>query len=274
MDHAQTSRAEALIQVRSPYDPPPNSPEPAQPTIPPLTPRSSTTNPETPIFSPTPTRPRRSQVAEAGPFTTSMTIEIDTTPRNVLAEIDQCTERRSSTEVIAPHRLRELSEIGQRRRRHERMEREEPGEAGGESAHRAQYRREHKARIRRERRLQASSPDDLANSLSALSTNEPELNIRQENIRRIQRQNRESRARQDCRARDLYDARRLQQMRDVEQSIQRRVEGSNAVAEENSMQRADAMSVSGGPTIEDAYVQMFGPSERNKPRDFFERYDL
>ena len=63
-------------------------------------------------------------------------------------------------------------------------------------------------------------------------------------------------------------------MRDVEQSIQRRVEGSNAVAEENSMQRADAMSVSGGPTIEDAYVQMFGPSERNKPRDFFERYDL
>lgn len=271
MDPAQPPRSEAPVRGRSSYVPLLNgatSAELAQPTTPSSsssTLRSSTTDPKTPICSPIPSRSSLSQVAEAGPFTTSMAIEVDTTPRDLLAEINQYTiGRPSSMEVALTGRRSHLSGPWQRRR--ERMDREEPQGAERAIEDRIEQRRtERRAHRHRFRRHRASSTDVLADSLSTLSTNEQELNIiRGANIPGITRQN------------PLdpvwvhWNAGRAQPMRDVVQSNQWRVGGMDVAREEGlvggimatDVERADTASVYGGPT-EDANIQMSYPQFPN-----------
>ena len=262
------SRPEAPIQGSSPYHPPLSGAELAQRTISsPSIMGNRTTDQENLIFSPIPTRPRPSQVAEVGPSTTSVAMEVDTTPHDVLAQLHQYIDQGPSTPVANTVRLRHLSRTRQRQHQRQHLENEKPIGVERIRERRDQRRDELIARRHRQRRSRTSSTDALADNLSTLSTNESERNSREESRGRIRRQDREIRHHQIRKARGHSSAGRAQQqVRDVEQSIHGRADGvrfeegdgSASGTMDTDVQRTDNTCVSGGPT-EDSDVQMFNP---------------
>lgn len=144
-----------------------------------------------PLFSPIPTRPRLSQLAEAGSSTTSIAVEVDTNQRDVLADLDAYVFRRSTAEVAITERRRQNLAIRLRQHLLKRPKKEETGEAAKEKERRDQMRTEHRARKIRERRFQAYSTDDVADDLSTLCTSERDRAGRGESTQRIERQNRD-----------------------------------------------------------------------------------
>lgn len=285
MEPAQFSRPNTPIQGISPYHPPLNSPVLA-PTMPPSSIlENSTTYPEIPIFNPIPTR--QSQLVEAGPPTTSMATEVDTTPHNVPAEIVQHADREHGAQVATTERLRHRANMSHRQCQHERLEERDPKVAEREKEHRAQRRGQLRTRKEKQRRLQGSSTDALTDSLSNLSVDgEPVRNDRDESIqnaRREDREDREDRARLNRRAAQKHRrAGRLQQMRDVERSSQCAAEEMDVVGEEDSEGESMATDVqrttdatisinnSGGPAFTQSPVIQRELAETDKPRDSFE----
>ena len=282
MEPAQFSRPNTPIQGISPYHPPLNSPVLA-PTMPPSSIlENSTTYPETPIFNPIPTR--QSQLVEAGPPTTSMATEVDTTPHNVPTEIVQHADREYGAQVATTERQRRLANMSHRECQHERLEERDPKGAEREKEHRAQRRGQLRTRKEKQRRLQGSSTDALADSLSNLSVDgEPVRNDRDESIQNARREDREDRARLNRRAAQRHRrAGRLQQMRDVERSSQCGTEEMDVVAEEDSdgesmaadVQRTTDATISvnnsGGPAFTQSPAIQRELVETDKSRDSFE----
>lgn len=138
-----------------------------------------------PIFSPIPTRARLSQLAEAGSSTTSIAVEVDTDPHDVLADLDAYVFRRSTAEVAITERRRQHLALRLRQHLLKRPEKEETGGAAKEKERRDQIRTEHRARKTRERRFQASSTDALADDLSTLCTSERDRADRGESTQRV-----------------------------------------------------------------------------------------
>ncbi|CAD6577255.1 MAG: hypothetical protein ASARMPRED_008191 [Alectoria sarmentosa] len=237
MEPAQSSRTEAPAQDSSPDQPRhDDGAEPTtQPTLPPFsTLRTGAPDPELPISSPTSTRrPHPSLVAEAKPSSApSPATEVDdTAPRNVRAGKDRHVDRGSSTQAATTENPRHRSNVHHRDRERERLAKKkipagaakEPTSAEAEKEEkkrrRDQQRNERRARKSRERRRHALDVDAITNRLSAVRTNEPERNVREENFQRLRCEDRAAAA-QMCRAPELSAAGRAEQMRAVEQRIQ------------------------------------------------------
>ncbi|CAD6569161.1 MAG: hypothetical protein ASARMPREDX12_002231 [Alectoria sarmentosa] len=238
MEPAQSSRAEAPAQDSSPDQP--RHDDGAEPTTQPTLPsrstlRTSTPDWELPISSPTSTRrPHPSSlVAEVGPSSAPnpATDVDDTAPRNVRAGKDQHTDRGSSTQAATTEQLRHRSHVHHRDRERERLAKKkipagtakEPTSAEAEKEEkkrrRDQQRNERRARKSRERRRHALDVDAITNRLSAVRTDEPERNVREENFQRLRCEDRAAAA-QMCRAPELSAAGRAEQIRAVEQRIQ------------------------------------------------------
>lgn len=275
---------EAPTRNNSPCEPSLNVAEQAQQTFPSFSDalRISTTDWELPIFGPIPTRPLPSLMAEAGPSTTNMAIEFDTTSRDVPAETNQYTGPTQVT-ITERRRRRYASEIRLRRRRRQRlalrkekqkgvdkdMEEEEDKEEEADEViltKKERERRERWCRLSTNRRTreprqrvnQAISTDVLADSLGNLSTDEPPLNIREENIQRARRLDRENQARGRVGQGYSRTTERVRQMNDVQERFQQRAKEGEMVGEEgdgggpmmDDVQTTDGSAVNGAPLEE------------------------
>ena len=164
------------MQNSSPRNLWPNGVERAQRVLSSSTPHISTTNQGLPVFSParirTPTPPP--WAAEGGSSTTDMEIEVDTTPRNGLAERHQKTDRQPSTTVPPPPR-RPRRRHKPRKRRTQHPHTETP--ADKEEAKRRQD-RAYRVQKPRERLAPGFNPDALADRRSILSAQDGQLDER------------------------------------------------------------------------------------------------
>ena len=277
MEPTQPSRSEELIPDSSPDRPSLNGTEHAQRAFPSPILRSSTLL----ILSPTPTRPQPSLVAEAG-STTTVQIELGTTPSGFLTEIDQYADRRSSPVMPPGHGLRHLGEPCQSKHEHlekegsEGFEKEKEKKKEEEEARErelARQRQQRRARKHTSRRTQPFSAEALANTLSTINMDEPEQRDSHEDYNQyMKRWGRGFRARYRFKVREQALARR---MRDVERRIQGRVEGigmdvdggeggsgnGNTATE---VQRTDTNSAHGAPT-QDGDVQMSSVQSTSHP---------
>ena len=117
MEPNQLLRTEGSKQHNSLHHPPLNSAELSQQALSSSSIlRSSTTNQETSIFSPTPTRSYSYPVAETRPLATAISSEADRDFRSVIAEPDQHSQGPTTSAPPPPPRPRRPQEP--RRRRH------------------------------------------------------------------------------------------------------------------------------------------------------------
>lgn len=278
MEPTQPSRSEELIPDSRPHRPSLNGTEHAQRAFPSPIPRSSTLL----ILSPTPTRPQPSLAAEAG-STTTVQIELGTTPSGFLTEIDQYPDRRSSPVMPPGHGPRHPRKPSQSKHEHSEKEESEGSEKEKEKEEEEEEAREreldrqrqqHRARKHTSRRTRAFSAEALANTLGTFTMDEPEQRDPHEDHNRyMKRWGRGFRARYRNKVREQALARR---MRDVERRIQGRVEGigmdvdggeggsgdGNTATE---VQRTDTDSAHGAPT-QDGDVQMSSVQSTSHPQ--------
>lgn len=218
------------------------------------------------IYSPIPIRPRPSLLAQTGSSTTTIPTEVDANFPTVPAEPDQDSDRVSHPAALA---LQGAGSENQHHSRDPERSQEDSPEQTDDNRERErrdvqrhlQLARERRARRNRERQIGRLSTDVLADSLSALSTDEPQLDSRQAHIQRLRHQEREHRAREVRRSRG--QAMRERSIRDSEQLVLGGAAGMHGLGGESSGsadqastddERMDTSFAEGSP-VPDANVQ-------------------